>query len=59
MIRLALRAEMEQTPGVSVDYATIADPESLLELTEPAPRMVALVAARVGPTRLLDNMLIP
>ena len=27
-IRLAMRAEMEQTPGVSVDYATIADPES-------------------------------
>ena len=58
-IRLALRAEMEQTPGVSVDYATIADPESLEELTDIAPRMVALVAARVGPTRLIDNMLIP
>ena len=58
-IRLALRAEMEQTPGVSIDYATMADPESLVELTEFAPRMVALVAARVGPTRLIDNMLIP
>jgi len=58
-IRLALRAEMEQTPGVSVDYATIVDPESLVELTEIAPHMVALVAARVGVTRLIDNMLIP
>jgi pantoate--beta-alanine ligase len=57
-IRLALRDEMEQTPGVSVDYATIVDPESLVELTEIAPRMVALVAARVGPTRLIDNLLI-
>ena len=36
-IRLALRAEMEQTPGVSVDYATIVDPESLVDLTEIAP----------------------
>lgn len=58
-IRLALRTEMEQTPGVSVDYATIVDQESLVELTEIAPRMVALVAARVGATRLIDNMLIP
>lgn len=58
-IRLAMRAEMEQTPGVAVDYATIADPDSLVELTELQPRMVALVAARVGPTRLIDNMLIP
>lgn len=58
-IRLAMRAEMEQTPGVAVDYATIADPDSLSELTAPQPRMVALVAARVGPTRLIDNLLIP
>lgn len=58
-IRLAMRAEMEQTPGVAVDYATIADPDSLVELSEPQPRMVALVAARVGPTRLIDNLLIP
>ena len=58
-IRLAMRAEMEQTPGVAVDYATITDPDSLIELTESQPRMVALVAARVGPTRLIDNMLVP
>jgi pantoate--beta-alanine ligase len=58
-IRLAMRAEMEQTSGVAVDYATIADPDSLAELTAPQPRMVALVAARVGPTRLIDNLLIP
>ena len=57
-IRLAMRAEMEQTPGVTVDYATIADPDSLIELIEPQPRMVALVAARVGPTRLIDNVLL-
>lgn len=58
-IRLAMRAEMEQTPGVAADYATIADPDSLVELNEPQSRMVALVAARVGPTRLIDNLLIP
>lgn len=58
-IRLAMRAEMEQTLGVTVDYATIADPETLVELRDPQPHMVALVAARVGSTRLIDNLLIP
>lgn len=55
-IRLAMRREMEQTPGVAVDYATIVDADSLSELTRAGPRMVALVAARVGPTRLIDNL---
>jgi pantoate--beta-alanine ligase len=56
-IRLAMRAEMEQTPGVAVDYAAIVDPDSLAELTAVQSRMVALVAARVGPTRLIDNLI--
>ncbi len=55
-IRLAMRREMEQTPGVTVDYGTIVDADSLAELTTAGPRMVALVAARVGPTRLIDNL---
>ncbi len=58
-VRQAMRSEMELTPGVTVDYATIADVEALIELTEPAAGMVALVAARVGSTRLIDNMMIP
>jgi pantoate--beta-alanine ligase len=39
-----------------VDYATVADPETLTELVTPSPEMVALVAARVGTTRLIDNL---
>ncbi len=46
------------TPGVELDYATICDPESLEELDRPQSRMVALVAARVGSTRLIDNVLV-
>jgi pantoate--beta-alanine ligase len=38
------------------DYAIIADPETLEELTVPRQNMVALVAAHVGRTRLIDNL---
>jgi len=41
--------------GVAVDYALVADPGTLEALTAPRREMVALVAARVGTTRLIDN----
>lgn len=54
-IRQAMRAHLESFPNVTVDYATIAHPETLEEITSPREEMVALVAARVGSTRLIDN----
>jgi len=50
--------EMAATPGVDVDYGVIVDAKSLSPLTSVVPEMVALVAARVGKTRLIDNMLL-
>ena len=41
--------------GIVVDYAVLADPESLDPLTDHAIRAVALVAGRLGSTRLIDN----
>jgi pantoate--beta-alanine ligase len=51
-----MRRHMESAQGVAVDYATVADPETLTELATPLPEMIALVAARVGTTRLIDNL---
>ncbi len=51
----AMLAHLRQAPGVEPDYAVIADPATLVALTTPQPRMVALVAARLGTTRLIDN----
>lgn len=56
-----MRRHMESAgprPGgdVVVDYATVADPQTLIELAAPAPDTIALVAARIGPTRLIDNL---
>jgi len=47
------------TEGVTLDYFTIADPETLLpEHDKNAKHLVALVAAKVGETRLIDNMML-
>jgi pantoate--beta-alanine ligase len=46
---------MSATPGVIVDYGVIVDAGTLSDITEAVPEMVALVAARVGSTRLIDN----
>jgi pantoate--beta-alanine ligase len=54
----AVASEMRsllEAAGARPDYAIIADPETLDELTVPTPDMVALVAAQVGQTRLIDN----
>ncbi len=50
-----MKRHMESAGGVAVDYATVANPETLIELSAPIADMIALVAARVGPTRLIDN----
>lgn len=54
-VQAAMRAHLESQPGVKVDYAVIADADTLEVLWEPRPKMVALIAARVGSTRLIDN----
>jgi len=54
-----VKAEMRQllntTPLVKLDYATIVDADTLEEISSPQSEMVALVAAYVGATRLIDN----
>ena len=49
-------APVDEEPGIDLDYATLVDQEtasSLVDLDRPA---FLAVAARVGRTRLLDNV---
>jgi len=54
----AARSEIEAEPRAALDYAEARDPDTLETLNGPAPRLVLLVAARVGPTRLIDNRIL-
>lgn len=56
-----IEAAMHETlevMGIAVDYAVIVDAESLATPL-PARETVALVAGRLGTTRLIDNRLLP
>jgi pantoate--beta-alanine ligase len=45
-------------PGIELEYFEIVDGQSLHNVTTTTKTIVALVAARAGKTRLIDNMLI-
>lgn len=57
-IKQEMRAILVQEKGVEVDYVEVADPDRLVPLETAGGRMVLLVAARLGSTRLIDNLLI-
>ncbi len=53
------QAYLERDPNVVVDYLAIVDPDTLLPvMTADAGTLIA-VAAKVGSTRLIDNLLVP
>ncbi|OIJ28594.1 pantoate--beta-alanine ligase [Nocardioides luteus] len=54
----AARAELRRAKGVDLDYLVITDPALAALPTDPEPATEAriLIAARVGTTRLIDNM---
>jgi pantoate--beta-alanine ligase len=53
------REEVTGEKSVRLDYFEIVDPESLDPVENVANRVLVAVAAFVGPTRLLDNILLP
>jgi pantoate--beta-alanine ligase len=59
-IRQILRETLESEASVKIDYVEVADAETLEPLGKlgEGRRAVALLAARVGSTRLIDNMML-
>lgn len=56
--RQSMLDHLAQFPDVKLDYAVIADANTLTAVEHTVPDMIALIAVKVGSTRLIDNMLI-
>ena len=54
----AMRSVFRVHPAVSVDYIAIVDPDRLAPVERAGVGTIIAVAARVGPTRLLDNLIL-
>lgn len=55
----AMRAVLDAEPVVRPQYVQLVDPRTLEPLATAVPGTVAAVAAFVGPTRLIDNLVLP
>jgi len=45
-------------PDADPDYISLTDPKTLEDLTTVGDRVLAVLAVRIGKTRLIDNMLL-
>jgi pantoate--beta-alanine ligase len=57
-VRRRVREFVSASPGVRLDYVSIAHPETLEEVERIEGPVLVLIAAWVGPARLIDNLLI-
>jgi len=58
-LRGVMLHELEREPGVRIDYAEVVDPDTLLPVEDIGRGVLLAVAAWVGKTRLIDNLLLP
>ncbi len=56
LIEQAMRDHIATNPLVHLDYAAICDARTFVPLPEAAPGAILLAAARIGTTRLVDNI---
>lgn len=54
-----MRATLQEEPAVRMDYLAAVDPDTLLPVENVAAGALLAVAAYVGSTRLIDNVLLP
>ncbi len=55
-VKRLMRDLINEEPLASIDYVSVADPETLEELDTVAPKALVSLAVRIGKTRLIDNV---
>ena len=56
LVRQKMQSVLESAPGVAVDYAELVDPNCFEPVRQLRGSVLAVVAARVGAARLIDNL---
>ena len=57
-VEAAARDLLEDAPGVEPDYVALVDPVTFEAVKQAGPGQVLATAARVGPARLIDNVIL-
>ncbi|VXD25360.1 Bifunctional pantoate ligase/cytidylate kinase (Includes: Pantoate--beta-alanine ligase; Cytidylate kinase) [Planktothrix serta PCC 8927] len=57
-IKQIVQTELDTEPGVQVEYIELVEPNSLIPLTTIETTGLLAIAARVGKTRLIDNLIL-
>jgi pantoate--beta-alanine ligase len=58
IIKAAMQKLFDEAPGLTLDYLTLADCDTLAEVQKATATTVALIAARLAGVRLIDNCLL-
>jgi pantothenate synthetase len=57
-LRRRMLALFDETPEVTIEYLTLVDPDQMHEVSQARSDSVAIIAARVGNVRLIDNCIL-
>ncbi len=57
-VRSAMAQVVKKEPAITIDYLAVCDPTTLEPLPTVTGKVVLLGAVRIGPTRLIDNILV-
>jgi pantoate--beta-alanine ligase len=57
-LEAVVRASLDAAPGVRAEYIAIVEPQCLRPVSVAAPGTIIALAARVGATRLIDNVIL-
>jgi pantoate--beta-alanine ligase len=53
-----MQAEILRVPQAQIEYVALVDPRTLVPVTTIVGRTLAVLAVRIGKTRLIDNLML-